>query len=380
MFYVFTIILFDSSFCEPQIPSYIQVEDYDLIQVQIVSRHGARTPLHLSKSVSNLWECSNTEISSYFNSPPIHVQVAFGRSIFLGNCHFGQLLQSGVESLIQIGKFFRSVYVDQLKFLPNKFNHKFFKFRSTNTLRTIHSMISIIRGFYPNESIDIETCDKVYDQWRRTSLLCPQFQRDFGQLILLENTSFKDEISNILQIKWSSANDIITSALCNNYTQPSSLLSEKVDQAILVKTREIQFVYSHDSIFPKFFSFCAAEMVNEMSLRIAGKSKLRFIHWSVHDGNILAFLGLLNYTVSKWPPYGSFIITELFKHRVNHSFFLQFRFNGEIIRIPRFNNLTLVPLEEFSDFLFKHIPDLEEKCAFDRIKFQERDLLSLEVY
>jgi acid phosphatase len=138
----------------------------------------------------------------------------------------------------------------------------------------------------------------------------------------------------------------------------------------------MQFVYSHDSVFPLFFGFSAAEMLNEMIKRINGESRTKFIHWSAHDGNILAFLGFLGIRDGRWPPYGSYIIVEVWKShsgRGKHGYFLQFRYNGKLLEIPRFSYRKDIPFHDFRKFIKNHVPKLEADCEFNRTKFSRAD-------
>jgi len=375
---------FDKYNCEPYIHKYFERTDADLIQVQIVSRHGARTPLHLSPKLSNIWTCSNTELSSQQRNVSnfIHAHVSFGRSVFNGNCHFGQLIGKGVESLNRMGVYLRNIYVHQMKFLPSKYHSKVMKLRSTHTLRTIHSQMAIINGLYPGEkNVIIETADKNYDPWRRTSLVCPKLKFFFENLtgtsewisMGLQNETIMRSFEEKLGIKWNSVHDIATSAMCQKLPLPPNITESMIDDALRLKSRQHQYLYNHDKIFPLFFGFQAADLLNEMLDRINGKSSKKFIHWSAHDGNINAFLGYLGYVDSVWPPYGSFITIELLKFRKEGTLFLQFRYNGRIIRIPRFSFNKIIPFSEFQKFVNDHIPTLFEDCGFNNTDFRFTD-------
>lgn len=382
MFFLF-FTSFDSHNCMPKITEYLPRTDADLIQVQVVTRHGARTPLHLSKEISNIWECQNSELNSNtgVNTGPIHVSVSFGRSYFLGNCHFSQLLETGVEGLKEVGRYLRKVYVEKIKFLPSSYDSSVCYFRTTDTLRTIHSQMSLFRGLYPGtEKLEIHTADKIIDPWKQPVHLCPTIAKIQRELVggsewieaNLNDEVLMNETAEILGVKWSSVNDAVTSTLCRGYKLPSNMTEEKVDAAIKLKARQMQFLYSHDSFFPLYSSFTSAEMLNEMLLRVSGASRRRFIHWSAHDANVLGLLGFLGYSDDKWPPYGSFITIELFRFRRLQQFFVQFRYNGKLLRIPRFSYSRVIPLDDFTKFVRNFMPSLEEECGFNITSFRQK--------
>jgi hypothetical protein len=384
------LILFSLCFgkynCEPKIAKYVQREDSDLIQVQIVSRHGARTPLHVGKG-TDVWTCTNTEQASFKSgneTTPMKINVAFGRSVFFGNCYFGQLLGKGVKQLERTGKYFREIYIDKLKFLPTEYDPEVMRFRTTGALRTIHSQMAIANGLYPgNKSIVMEVADKNYDSWKRTSYVCPNFAKLLKAYPgksewLAEGLAEPDFTKNIeeqLGIKWSSVNDIMTSTLCQGYKLPPNITMDDVDKAISLRAKQHQFLYNHDKIFPLFFTFQAIEMLNEMYKRINGENKLRFIHWSAHDGNINSFLGYLGIINGVWPPYGTFFQVELHKFRKSKHYFIIFRYNGKILEIPRFSYSKVIPLKEFANFVKANTPSLYEECGFDLTKFMKQDTL-----
>jgi acid phosphatase len=375
---------FDPSYCEPPYPPYKPRTDADLIQVQVITRHGARTPLHVPNAFSNIWKCANTELSSFNTSlsHAVHVHNSHGKSIFLGNCQFGQLVDAGAAALRRLGTYLRGIYVEQLKFLPSGFVGSAFRFRSTSTVRTIHSQMSLARGLYPGDvPLVIETADKECDPWRRAGAICPRLKR---AVEVLQGGSewvargFDDPeiippFSRALGTIWQHTNDAATSARCQKLPLPSNLSEKVIDEAVALKARQMQFVYAHDSVFPLFFSFSAAEMLNEMIRRVNGERRTRFVHWSAHDGNILAFLGFLGYSDGRWPPYGSYIVVELWKFRKGRQLFVQFRYNGKLLNVPRFSFSSVVPFDDFRKFVTNHMPRLVEDCGFNLTKYAKKD-------
>lgn len=370
---------FDIHWCEPPLPEYEGIPNADLVQVQIITRHGARTPLHISKNFSNLWICNETEIFSIDSklSRPMKVNNAFGKSVFLGDCIYSQLTGKGADALFRLGKYIHNIYVDRLKFLPTTIKPTIMKFRSTSTHRTIHSSMAFISGLYEQRpSINLELAEKTYDHWRRASELCPKLKESMDSLkgsaewnsLNLTNDELESNMSKSIGTKWSSTNDISTSSRCNNLPLPPNVDISRLDEATLLKARQMQFVYAHSSVYPLFFSFCAAEMVNHMSERLNGNSSIRFIHWSAHDGNILGYLGYLGYADGKWPPYGSYIVTELWQQK-NGKAIVRILFNGKPIKVPRMLNSVTFPFTEYKKFVVNHLPDLKFDCGFNQKKF-----------
>ncbi|EAX99192.1 Histidine acid phosphatase family protein [Trichomonas vaginalis G3] len=370
----------DESFCEPSFEPFIPV-DADLIQVQVITRHGARTPLHKQPGNTDIWQCSNSEHKSYSeDSSGANIHVAFGSSLFGGDCHFGQLLGKGQKQLSKIGKHLRKLYIDQLKFLPSKFDKEIILFRSTNTQRTKNSLISLASSLYPGEKISFKYADKIYDHWRRKASVCPGLLDQWKKLskssewniIGLENSSFMSKVAKSLKTKWSATGDILTSSLCEGFSITPNMTKEDITNAIALKTRQHLFIYNHDDVFPLFFGYQAADMVNEMLKRISGQSQAKFIHWSAHDGNINAFLGYIGISSSDWPQYGTYITMELYKYRKHNQYFLRFTMNGKKLTSTRLSSF-LIPLDKFVMFVKNFMPSKED-CKYNKKKFMESDV------
>ena len=380
-------ISFDLSWCEPNLKPHVPVDRADLVMVQLVTRHGARTPLHTTPHLPHVWRCNCTEFQLHYDaeSHPLRVHVSHGDSVFLGDCHVGQLLDRGTDALFRLGQYLKSVYIDTLKLLPSKFAPHIIRFRSTNTHRTLHSSMALVDGLFPNRSlVTIHVADKFIDPWRRSSAICPNLKKNIENVRTSETyrdtfssrTEALERAAKAIGAKTKSAPDIVMAARCNG--QKLHVPDDIFDAAALLKAEQQRFVFAHDSVFPLMFAFSAAEMTNEFIKRINGESQLRFIHWSVHDGNIFGFLGFLGTGSEKLPPYGSYIITELWRSRETGVLLVRFIFNGDVLSVPRLGNRTVVPFDEFSNFVRANIPNLTTDCGFDAAKFQRGAVSSID--
>ena len=158
----------------------------------------------------------------------------------------------------------------------------------------------------------------------------------------------------------------------SNQNNDTDIINEEVlDSASLLKAEQQKYIFMHPKVFPLKFSFAMAEMVNLMIDRITGNSKIRFIHWSGHDGDIFGFLGYLGTGSDKLPPYGSYIITELWKFRHSGEFFLRFIYNGKVLRVPRLGNIKTVLFDDFIRFVKVNMPSLKGDCGFSQEKFKK---------
>ncbi|KAL7754084.1 hypothetical protein RI367_000064 [Sorochytrium milnesiophthora] len=177
--------IIDASYLTADAPQLTQSEIAQLYPpnlrlklVQIVHRHGARTPimpgltgrfppvhancymgsfltLHSRLSANdNSNNVSSTQYQkSLFNVevwdegvPMEHMEKARP-----GICYHGQLTDLGRDSMTQFGRHLRELYVDRLKFLPASFTDPATMYlRSTDYPRTLESLHSVLDGLYPS--------------------------------------------------------------------------------------------------------------------------------------------------------------------------------------------------------------------------------------
>ncbi|KAH0788279.1 histidine acid phosphatase [Histomonas meleagridis] len=364
--------------CEPPYPPYEEIESTNLIQVHVITRHGARTSLHIPKNVSNVWKCYNKNLRSYsyLHDFPIKINIGYGKSVSLGNCIIGQLIETGAEGLRKLGSYFRSIYVNQLKFIPSTYKRPVILFRTTWTHRTLNSQMNFIDGLYPNhKKVYIETADHDFDQWRNPENLCPNLGEKMSKAKSKVNFSDEDkammsQASKILGSTWRFNLDATVPVFCEDMKLPRPINRDYIIDIQRVKAQEAQQANADETVYPLSFGFSMSEILNHILNRINGNSTVRFIHWSAHDGNLNAALGYLGYINGMWPPFGSYLVIEVLKK--DNSFFVVFRFNGKIILSPRFGHQKLVPFEEFEKFVRGHVPDLHRDCKFDIEVFKKK--------
>ncbi|KAG1902334.1 histidine phosphatase superfamily [Suillus fuscotomentosus] len=141
-------------------------EGLDLEQVHIYVRHGERTPVRVRMSdppasIPADWQMCDTA-KSFHETVAGHVPTVddglwyrkvvenrHGKTAE-GLCLLGELTDIGKKSTYSFGTALRSLYVDRLKFLPQKLeDERLTYFRSTNIARTIESLQHIVHGVYP---------------------------------------------------------------------------------------------------------------------------------------------------------------------------------------------------------------------------------------
>ena len=423
----FFILAFDKYWCEPPLLKNEPIPNYDLIQVHVITRHGARTPLHISKTLNQKWICNNTEFQALTQnkSNPSHIYVTYGKSLFLGDCHFGQLTGLGIQNLKKLGQHIKKIYSNDYKLIPTHYSEKnsnFFYFRTTSTHRTFHSAMSFLDGLYPNHPpIEIEVADKMLDPWKKSSHICPklknmleivrdspEFHNKFSQNVTLINHA---NISKIIGVKDKTASDIILPSRCSSMKLPQKISTKTLDMVSYTKAQMQKYVYESENVWKLGFSYILTQMMNEFILKINGGRK-KFIYWSGHDGNIFAFLGYGKVDYNLLPPFGSYVLAELWKKQSDfqsnsensqsnsenaqsksenaqsksenaqsksdnsNNYFIRFIYNGKPLILPRIYNNSLIPFDILSSFLKENMPDPEKDCGLIKSKFEKATVFS----
>lgn len=123
--------------------------DYTLRQVQIVFRHGDRTPMNEVKHAPVTWTCSENTLQSLSDGASVasvngdrsfRVLPEPGHQILAGNCSAGQLTSVGVAQHQALGAWLRAHYIDDLHFLSGDYQPDAVYIRSTDVPRTIQSV------------------------------------------------------------------------------------------------------------------------------------------------------------------------------------------------------------------------------------------------
>lgn len=121
-----------------------------LVQLQVIHRHGARSPQH-GHSFPSI--CGAAAFRSFFHFTPILPQVPLypsTPSVFHvsdeASCYKGQLTPLGAAQMFALGARLRARYSG---FLPERYDGDFVAVRSTAIRRTVESAMATLSGMFP---------------------------------------------------------------------------------------------------------------------------------------------------------------------------------------------------------------------------------------
>lgn len=356
--------------------------------VQVIIRHGARTPVVAECPLSNSeWTCSFTSSerpnfapgSSLYNKMWIN-----GRNFYPGSCGKGVLTSLGYNQQIQNGVFLRNLYISNSSFLPdtinaNTFNDKFYV-RSTDVPRTFLSGESLLTGLYPPEkrdgdfSININTMDQATENLVANGYVCPRvsyMENLFKNSALYKNHTMmvtlplQKRIATVLgltseQISIASLFDCWISDICHGYAIPKAITNELLMEVI----REGEWQYGqmyqypnrYDWVKPGIGTFMKEYLHVIQNARNDPSSPLQFVLYSAHDTTIMPVLVALNAWNNLWPTFASHIITEYYEGP-NPS--VRILYNGKPITLPDCGQV-FCPYDKFESIVNKVIPTTAE--------------------
>ncbi len=167
-----------------------------LLQVQLLTRHGDRTPVHaLPSFLENVeWNCSDSVVEDVEEQDGLRLRKRYfpGRQALKGNCMLGQLTARGEEQLRSLGKNFRSLYIDKLRLLSrDRVEPAEVFLRSTDVVRTVRSAYHFLAGLYPgaNETVDLHLIERPRDNAFPNRFFCPYYGSSIDALKLQKNYS-----------------------------------------------------------------------------------------------------------------------------------------------------------------------------------------------
>jgi len=344
-----------------------------LVHVQVLTRHGARSPLDPFLPITHrgAWQCD----SSDSHAPRIEaVPLDLPRRVrhvldprmaeYPPNCRLGDLIIEGTEQHINLGHSYRSYLVDKLKFLSENLDPTEIYVRATAYDRTYRSALSFLAGLYPPatmaEMIDIITGSPTIDPLRPHKEVCADIKALYSQFInsdsfkafLLQTVSaiqpaltYLNE-SSVEPSRLDKVCDWVTTMYCNDKMMGPGITSDVISSCRRFQGKMLYGLYGmNDESRGTGFSYGMREMFRILDEFISGASSSKFALLSAHDSTVAAFLSALGYSHEYIPPLASHVAMEIYLKGSEH--YVRFVLNGQPIPLKHFNNQVIVGLHEF---------------------------------
>ena len=297
-------------------PDFAATEGGPVTHVALLARHGDRAPQNALPSLENVaWQCP---AAASLVPPALLAQFGplFANSsapALPGSCVNGQLTQQGAQQQRELGRSFRSLFVEgRNAFLPARFDPAKVGVRSTSVGRTVLSAYYFFQGLYPGSQPVIRTVPEATDNAFPNAQRCPElrtiwngvlagaeYQAFFARELQPLATKYSALWSmNITESTFKAINDMVRSRFCHKLPLPSGLDPRDANR-ILIGSRRAKNMQAEPK---RAIQLAAGSFLAD----ILADSRLNlFQHYSVHDDTLRAVLLALRAFDGRWPPYAS---------------------------------------------------------------------------
>lgn len=388
-----------------------KLENYKLELVQILFRHGKRTPitkLHFMDEEEPLnlefgyqvpeWN-NGAEMLLTFPNVDENNQFSLYQKIYESNKQYlkgsvnsGMLTKQGVQQLHDIGKNLRENYIEKTKFLSSNFDPKELYVRSTDFDRTLQSAMSLLNGLYPlntrnGKFIHILTRDRktenIYPSYSNCKKLTQvgkankshSSYKEFLQKHHKEIEMFK----NLLKTKYTpeSWHNTLQCHILNEIPLPHYISQEFINLMEMRANEEVSYVFTKEASVLGMGRFLN-EIVNNFKRKTMKVDERKLYLYSGHDTSIIPLLTSLDIFDGRFPPVGTTLIFELYSDKSNN-YYLRINYRDKDLKIPSLNykeveGKLFVPFNEFLNFtkdLTISDQDYLKKCLSDENEISE---------
>ncbi|XP_075707117.1 lysophosphatidic acid phosphatase type 6 [Rhinoderma darwinii] len=335
-------------------------QDYELKLVQVVFRHGARTPLkpiphneQVEWSPTLLEAPEHTQfdyrVTDLVGGPKPHspFEERYRAHKLKGGTFPGQLTTVGMQQMFSLGSRLRKDYVDEMSFLSPVFKPSEVYVRSTNIVRNLESTRCLLAGLFQQKQegpVTIVTCDA------ETEILYPNYQgcKELKHLtsgrmpFASSQPGMSDELKKLQRdLNIDSTKHVDFFLLLDNLLAeqvhgfPFSIqykrhLQQSEQRAIDIvsylmgpNNREVLKL----SVGP--FLYTLQSNMLEMTRCSSDETQARKLFlYAAHDVTLIPLLMAFGIFDQKWPPYAADITLELYQHQPSNDWFTRLIYNG----------------------------------------------------
>ncbi|XP_071374200.1 lysophosphatidic acid phosphatase type 6 [Centroberyx affinis] len=354
---------------------------YELKLVQVLFRHGARTPL---KSIPDVMEVqwvpnlleppAHTQINYVVTDlqggprPAAPVEDSYRSNILTGGTFPGQLTTVGMQQLYELGGRLRRRYIEENPFLSPTFSPAEVYVRSTNIVRTIESAKCLVAGLFQQkqkEIVPILTTEAeseiLYPNYHGCKLLKILSSHRWAESSTLPDVAADlQNIQNALGIAAHQHVDfiLIRDDMVARETHGLACPAVLDTWRNTVEQRAVDMIcHIYEPSKRENLQLCVGPLLHTLVVNIEEKLQgsssepnRKLFLYSAHDTTLMPCLMALGIFDMRWPPYAADITLELHQHRQTKEPFVKVSYIGQDQVIPGCSGVYC-PLQEFKQAL-----------------------------
>lgn len=354
---------------------------YELKLVQVLFRHGARTPL---KSIPDVMEVQwvptlldpppHTHINYVVTDlhggprPAAPVEDSYRKNILSGGTFPGQLTTVGMQQLYELGKRLRRKYVEESPFLSSTFSPAEVYVRSTNIVRTIESAKCLVAGLFQQKQKEIV---HILTTEAESEILYPNYHgckllKLLGSHRWAESSTRPDIAADLQSIQSElgiAAHQHVDFILIRDDMVARETHGLPCPPVLdtwrnTVEQRAVDMMcHIYEPSKRENLQLCVGPLLHTMLSNIEDKLQgtssepnRKLFLYSAHDTTLIPCLMALGVFDMRWPPYAADITLELHQHQQTKEAFVKVSYIGQDLLIPGCSGVYC-PLGEFKQAL-----------------------------
>ncbi|XP_046940310.1 lysophosphatidic acid phosphatase type 6 isoform X1 [Lynx rufus] len=332
----------------------------ELKMVQVVFRHGARSPLKPLPREQAEWNLQLLEVppQTQFDytvtnlagglKPHSPFDSQYRKTVLKGGMFAGQLTNVGMQQMFALGQRLRKSYVEDIPFLSPTFNPLEVFVRSTNIYRNLESTRCLLAGLFQSQKegpivihTDEASSEVLYPNYqncwslqertrgrRQAACLQPGISEDLQKVKEGMGIASNDGVDFLSLLDNVAAEQVHSLPSCPTLRRFAQMIEQRaVDTALYVMQREDR--ESLQMAVGPFLHILESNLRKVMDPATApGKTRKLYLY-AAHDVTLMPLLIILGIFDHKWPPFAVDLTMELYQHRESKEWFVQLYYRGE---------------------------------------------------
>lgn len=375
---------------------------YTLEHVQVVFRHGARTPVasfDLPGVASAYWDpekfsrglpYTNVDYKLFLIGHDEEVQLenivpANFHKELNGGMRRGHLTDVGRQQAYEVGKRLRNEYVEKRKFISSSFNKDEVYIRTSAFQRTIDTVRSLMTGLHGKENIkeplslftvlpqdeylypNFHNCKNLKAWFRHLQpnmLTClPGIEEDSVLINQLLGINEKKDMINMFHVL-----DLVHTRGAHGFSvKPPNLKREHYD---LIERRAAQ-LFAHaiqgknkqsDAGLRQSIGTLIEELCTNIEEKVNNENSVKINVFSGHDTTLMGLLLAVGHWKDQWPRYVDVFTIELYKDQ-NDKRFVRILYNEKTLCIDENKEEEMISLQRFQTLMERYrVKDYHLEC------------------